>query len=135
MAFALHILPHRYVRIRHYGILSYHGRSRKITDLQKQQNYKPIIRQIIERPVPIIKCCKCHSTSMTIREIKPTKVREPWSNLEIQNLPDFHFPWWHQWCMRIAIANALIKDECLIVKNKDYVGALTINGKSSIAKI
>ena len=34
--FAMHILPHRFVRIRHYGILSYHARANKIEGIQKK---------------------------------------------------------------------------------------------------
>ena len=75
--FALHILPHRYVRIRHYGILSYHARSKKIPELQKEQNYKPQIKQITERATHELRCTKCKSTAIIISEIKPVEVRAP----------------------------------------------------------
>lgn len=75
--FAMHILPHRYVRIRHYGILSYHGRSKKIPELQKEQNCQPQIKQITESPKQELRCTKCKSTVIMISEIKPVKVRAP----------------------------------------------------------
>ena len=75
--FALHILPHRFVRIRHYGVLSYHGRSKKIPVIQKQQNYKTQTKQILERPKHSLKCNMCSSTAITISEIKPIKPRAP----------------------------------------------------------
>lgn len=55
--FALHILPHRFVRIRHYGILSSSWKRGKLQTLQKQVN---IIRTLtaIKTQLKICNCCK-----------------------------------------------------------------------------
>ena len=73
--FAMHILPHRFVRIRHFGILSFHGRSKIIPELQKSLGHTPIIEVILERPTtPSEKCTACNST-MLIAKILPKKAK------------------------------------------------------------
>ncbi|MGK0316285.1 MAG: hypothetical protein ACI86M_002519 [Saprospiraceae bacterium] len=63
--FAMHILPHRFVRIRHFGILSFHGRSKIIPELQKSLGHTPIIETVVERPsMPSEKCTVCKSTNI-----------------------------------------------------------------------
>lgn len=74
--FALHILPHRFVRIRHYGILSNHGRSKVIPKLQKEQNYKPIICLVVTRPETNTELCqKCKSPNVMTTILLPQKSR------------------------------------------------------------
>jgi len=75
--FAMHILPHRFVRIRHYGILSYHGRSKKIPTLQEQQAYHPTKIQLTAPHHNVERCERCASQAIVIREIKAVKVRAP----------------------------------------------------------
>jgi len=78
--FSLHILPHRYVRIRHYGILSYHGRSKIIPELQKTQNFVPQISQTVCRPswegFPDI-CSACGSEDLKTIILPKAKNRSP----------------------------------------------------------
>ena len=75
--FALHILPHKFVRIRHYGILSFHGRSKIIPKIQIAQNFTPIIKVSFHLPNTIVKCSKCQSTDIESHTLLPTKSRSP----------------------------------------------------------
>lgn len=76
--FALHILPHRFVRIRHYGILSNHGRSRVIPTLQEEQNYQPVLCLVVERPeMDTEHCQKCKSKNIKATVLLPVKSRAP----------------------------------------------------------
>lgn len=64
--FALHILPKRFVRIRHYGILSSNWKRSKLTDLQSK------LTGISLRSLPVVlkgtyhKCCPCCKTGQMI---------------------------------------------------------------------
>lgn len=76
--FAMHILPHRFVRIRHYGILSYHGRSKKIPDLQKKQGFIPKPEPVVNRDIlPTLQCAKCNSQNIRTTELPKVKMRAP----------------------------------------------------------
>lgn len=75
--FALHILPHRFVRIRHFGILSFHGRSKTIPIIQHKQGFTPTIEFVVEPVVKSKPCCtKCKSNDISIT-ILPRKIRDP----------------------------------------------------------
>jgi Putative transposase/Transposase zinc-binding domain len=64
--FALHILPKRFVRIRHYGILSSTWKRSKLTDLQSK------LKGMVLTSLPIVlkgtyhKCCPCCKTGKMI---------------------------------------------------------------------
>lgn len=75
---AMHILPHRFVRIRHYGLLSFHGRSKKIPALQKEQGFIPQVHSVVQR-VPQIqaKCEKCGSEQIIEIEVTRLNIRSP----------------------------------------------------------
>lgn len=76
--FALHILPHRFVRIRHYGLLSYHARSNKIEEIQQQQNYHPDSDPIVARAnTQITKCPICGSCDLKTIVLPNQKPRSP----------------------------------------------------------
>ena len=74
---AMHILPHKFVRIRHFGMLSYHGRSKTIPIIQKQQKFEPIIKPVYNLPVRILECKICKSQKIKSYPIHPTKTRSP----------------------------------------------------------
>ena len=72
--FSLHILPHRYVRIRHYGILSCHGRRRVIPDLQVVQGYVVKVDLVVERPkMAPLRCPRCHSHDVQVIDLPKTR--------------------------------------------------------------
>ena len=74
----MHILPHRFVRIRHFGILSNHGRTTTIKKVQKEQGYTPQIQLVVHRPTePELMCPKCKSTPIEITEIQPLQFKPP----------------------------------------------------------
>lgn len=75
--FALHILPHRFVRIRHYGILSNHGRKYTIPLIQDQQEYLPLPKTIVQKPIIELKCEMCHSSNLATTILAPIKIRDP----------------------------------------------------------
>ena len=76
--FAMHILPHRFVRIRHYGILSYHARANKIEGIQKNQNYDPPKVKIVLRPtININQCAVCKHQEMIFTILQKNKTRSP----------------------------------------------------------
>lgn len=76
--FAMHILPHRFVRIRHFGILSFHGRSKKIPALQKLQEYCPSVELIVERPSPPADVClQCKSNNINTTILLKQNSRSP----------------------------------------------------------
>ena len=60
--FARHILPHRFVRIRHYGILSSSWKGRKLQALQKKVH--------VQRPGAPVKTilhkCRCYKTDTLV---------------------------------------------------------------------
>jgi Putative transposase/Transposase zinc-binding domain len=54
---AMHILPHRFVRIRHFGILSSTWKRKKLTALQEQLHVKKVAKNI-ETRLHKCPCCK-----------------------------------------------------------------------------
>ena len=74
---SMHILPHKFVRIRHYGLLSFHARSKTIPKIQTAQNYTPEIAPVYNLPVRIIQCHKCKSQNLQSSPLHPTKTRSP----------------------------------------------------------
>lgn len=64
--FALHILPKRFVRIRHYGILSSTWKRSKLTDLQSKLTGKRLTLHpdVIKRTFH--KCCPCCKTGQMV---------------------------------------------------------------------
>ena len=76
--FSMHILPHRFVRIRHFGLLSFHGRSKKIKTLQVQQNCSPDLTPIAPKPKKeIIVCVECLSSELICTVLPKLKPRAP----------------------------------------------------------
>lgn len=76
--FALHILPHRFVRIRHYGLLSYHARRSKIAEIQQQQDYTPDTVPIVSKPNTMITTCSiCQSSDLESTILLKQKTRPP----------------------------------------------------------
>lgn len=73
----LHILPHRFVRIRHYGILSFHGRSKLIPQLQLEQAYLPVVTHQPQPAQPITICPRCQSNRITYSTLLPFYIRAP----------------------------------------------------------
>lgn len=55
--FAMHILPKRFVKIRHYGFLSSTWKREKLKTLQQKLGVKILEKGI--KPIPIIKCSCC----------------------------------------------------------------------------
>lgn len=74
--FSMHILPHRFVRIRHYGILSFRARHELIPKLQQKQNYQPIV-QNNEKHSFELRCPKCKSTEIVVTSFTNLKSRAP----------------------------------------------------------
>lgn len=74
--FAMHILPHRFVRIRHYGILSFRARHELIPRLQKEQNYQPIV-QNNDKVYHPFSCPKCKSTQVIVSSFSFLNSRAP----------------------------------------------------------
>lgn len=72
-----HILPKRYVKIRHYGYLQNHGKKKRIEALKEQLQIKskPIIKTPIELKmmeryqIDILKCKKCSTGRYQLMEI------------------------------------------------------------------
>jgi len=58
--FALHILPKRFVRIRHYGILSSYWKRNKLSELQNKLDFTPTV-QVIQTKNHQCPKCKNHS--------------------------------------------------------------------------
>ena len=76
--FSMHILPHRFVRIRHFGLLSFHGRSKKIKTLQIQQNCSPDLTPSVPKPKKeIIVCVECLSSELICTVLPKLKPRAP----------------------------------------------------------
>jgi len=75
--FALHILPHKFVRIRHFGILSFHGRAKVIPEIQDQQGYKPSTDPVYQLPAKATQCLVCNSTKLKYYVLLPVKPRSP----------------------------------------------------------
>jgi hypothetical protein len=73
----LHILPHKFVRIRHFGILSFHGRSKTIPQIQAEQEFTPIPQSSYPLPDRVPHCHKCKSTKLITMIIFPQKARSP----------------------------------------------------------
>jgi hypothetical protein len=80
--FSQHILPHGFVRIRHYGFLASKNKSKELneakTDLNqpKWENRKYSLEQICEERLGIdaSKCPSCHSQTLkTIRTLEPER--------------------------------------------------------------
>lgn len=55
--FALHILPRRFVKIRHYGFLSSSWKGRKLPALQKKLGINPPPKAAKEQQLPLCSCC------------------------------------------------------------------------------
>jgi len=64
--FAQHILPHRFVRIRHYGILSSHWKRAKLQALQKELHVK---RPEIKLKTLLRKCPCCKTGTLVTIEV------------------------------------------------------------------
>jgi hypothetical protein len=64
--FSLHILPKRFVRIRHYGILSSYWKRGKLTELQVTLNFTPS-KKIIKTKNHQCPKCKKHSLKIVFR--------------------------------------------------------------------
>jgi hypothetical protein len=71
--FALHILPKRFVKIRHYGFLSSTWKRKKLKDLQIKLKVVPKIQ---EEKSPMIRKCRCCKTG-TLRTILVFDQRGP----------------------------------------------------------
>jgi hypothetical protein len=56
--FALHILPKRFVKIRHYGFLSSNWKRQKLLVLQEKMQVRLPEPKAIEQPERICPCCK-----------------------------------------------------------------------------
>jgi hypothetical protein len=56
--FAMHILPKRFVKIRHYGFLSSTWKRQKLKDLQSKLNVKPSATITKASKVRKCQCCK-----------------------------------------------------------------------------
>ncbi len=74
--FAMHILPHKFVRIRHYGILSFRARNELIPTLQSEMDYQPII-QCNEKTLLELICPKCKSLDIVVTSFSYLKSRAP----------------------------------------------------------
>jgi Putative transposase/Transposase zinc-binding domain len=64
--FALHILPHRFVRIRHYGFLSSTWKRKKLKELQQKLNVQIPIKQA---PTLLHQCPTCKTGTMVTIEV------------------------------------------------------------------
>ena len=56
--FALHILPKRFVKIKHYVFLSSTWKRKKLQDLQKKMNFTPVARETKAVAIRKCQCCK-----------------------------------------------------------------------------
>lgn len=56
--FALHILPKRFVKIRHYGFLSSTWKRQKLQDLHKKMDFVPMARETKAAVISTCQCCK-----------------------------------------------------------------------------
>ena len=74
---SMHILPHKFVRIRHFGLLSFHARSKSIPEIQKAQNFTPKIAPVYNLPARITHCHKCKSKKIVTSPLLKTKTRSP----------------------------------------------------------
>lgn len=45
--FELHILPRRFVKIRHYGLLQNHGKTKRLNNIRKQLHLQPVTQKIL----------------------------------------------------------------------------------------
>ena len=61
--FSLHILPKRFVRIRHYGILSSYWKREKLKDLQSSLDFTPLI---LTNQTKNHQCPKCKNYSLQV---------------------------------------------------------------------
>lgn len=82
--FALHILPHRFVRIRHYGFLSSTWKRKKLKDLQKKLGVQLKIKEV---QTLLHKCPTCKTGTMITIEVFG-KRGPPAKYLLVTNLPD-----------------------------------------------
>jgi hypothetical protein len=79
--FCLHILPERFVKIRHYGLLGNRQRRRR---LEQARQLLAVVQPAQERPAPIPRetpperCPFCQQpTLMFVREVPPERVKRP----------------------------------------------------------
>jgi len=56
--FAMHILPKRFVKIRHYGFLSSNWKRKKLKDLQRKLNTQTIVKTTTAPRIRKCQCCK-----------------------------------------------------------------------------
>lgn len=79
--FSLHILPKRFVRIRHYGILSSTGKKAAIPEIKKQLPEKPLMKKEpkkMQRFNPkLCPCCKTE-TMVTIERFTRMTILSAW---------------------------------------------------------
>ena len=89
--FELHILSKRFVKIRHYGLLQNHGKTKRLNAIRKQLKLSPLpprvqvpvsIRMLEKYGKDITLCPKCNSGKLMLihidyggHETKPVKVR------------------------------------------------------------
>ena len=89
--FELHILPKRFVKIRHYGLLQNHGKRKRLNAIRKQLKLSPLlprvqvpvtIRMLEKYGKDITLCPKCNSGKLMLihidyggHETKPVKMR------------------------------------------------------------
>ena len=94
--FELHILPKRFVKIRHYGLLQNHGKTTRLNDIRQQLKLSPLppkvqvpvsIRMLEKFGKDITLCPKCKSGKLMLIHIdygsdgsKPLNLRLPVTN-------------------------------------------------------
>jgi len=81
--FSMHILPKRFVRIRHYGILSSTWKRKKLPDLRQQLKVKSIVRELKLR----LRKCPCCKTGNLIM-IETFGERGPPAEYLMENQPN-----------------------------------------------
>lgn len=73
--YLLHVLPERFVRIRHFGFLANRVRTQNLTRVREQLGAAPIRSSEPEQDRPVPRCPSCHVGSMiTIESIDPQPV-------------------------------------------------------------
>ena len=84
--FELHILPKRFVKIRHYGLLQNHGKTKRLNSIRKQLKLAPLppkvqvpvtLRMLEKYGKDITLCPKCNNGKLML-------IRIDYGNQEIQ---------------------------------------------------
>lgn len=76
--FCLHLLPHRFVKIRHYGLLANRLRHRLIPEARRLLGAPPPPAADSAAAAPTVKCPFCGGTQLIVLEItRPAKARPP----------------------------------------------------------